>query len=94
MRRNLVIFAAIVVIAAWGLAGCGGGDGDGGGNGVVVDASIFGVWQPYLTTTDGTQVGPAEAFGCNEGTVRMTIQFANDGTITVQEYDEQGAATT
>ncbi|MFW5866309.1 MAG: lipocalin family protein [Armatimonadota bacterium] len=93
MRRNLVFLVAVAVIVAFGLVGCGGGDGDGDGNGVVVDANLFGVWQPYLTNADGDQIAPADAFGWDDDTVRMTIQFANDGTVTVREYDDDGVAT-
>ncbi|MBD3291718.1 MAG: hypothetical protein GF393_02245 [Armatimonadia bacterium] len=87
MRRTIMLLAVIAVVVAFGLTGCGGGDG-GGGNGVVYDATLFGLWQPYMTTVDGGQVAPAEAFDWDQNVVLMTIQFGNTGALTVRHYDD------
>lgn len=91
MRRTIMLLAVIGVVVTFGLTGCGGGDGDGGGNGIVFDAALVGLWQPYMTTVDGEQVGPADAFDWDQNVVRMTIQFGNNGALTVRHFDNEQA---
>lgn len=90
MRRTLFLSLAIMAVAGLMLAGCSGG-GDGGDNGVA--ANLVGTWQVIAASVDGQMQVLADEMGWDEGTVRMDVQFRNDGTLMVRHYDQAGEET-
>lgn len=94
MRNAFAILGILAVIGIVGCGGGGGGAGDGGGGGgggLPIDGALVGTWQPYAAQVDGAEVGAKAAMDWDQGVVRMTVQFANDGTVTVRYYDADGA---
>lgn len=83
--RNAVIVVGVLAVLA--IVGCGGG-GDGGGGGSI-DAGLVGIWQAYAGRIDGVEVGARNAMDWDQEVVRFTVQFANDGTVTVREYNAE-----